>query len=114
MEVTAGPDIEQDLRDAVQAVLDRHLAKLGLERAEISLTEDHDGDPILLIEAFFSERNTLPTFDTRRLSSTKPGEDPVLLTNRELARAVLSRRHGVFPHLRLRIPDPEPARRRKA
>jgi len=111
-EIQAGPGVGDELRDAIRGVLDRHLAKLGLERAGITLTEDHDGDPMLLVEAFFSGKNALPTPDLRLRTSFDASDDPVWAARRDLVGAVGMRKPGMFPLLRLRIPDiTAPARR---
>jgi hypothetical protein len=112
--VSAGPGIADDLREAVRGVLDRRLSALGLEQAEITLTEGHDGDPMLLVEAFFSEQNGLPIPDFRRVKPPEIGDDPVWLARRELVGEVGSRLPGVFPLLRLRIPDTRAPLRRRA
>jgi hypothetical protein len=106
LEVQAGPGVSSDLREAIRIVLDRHLSKLGLELAKVSLTEDHDGDPMLLVEAFFSEDNRLPAPDLRRRSSYRDTTgDPVWAARRDLVGAVGPLLPGTFPLLRLRIPD---------
>jgi hypothetical protein len=114
LEVRVGPGIDADLGEAIRGVLDRRLSGLGLERAEITLTEDHDGEPMLLVEAFFSEENRLPAPDLRRPERPDTRDDPVWLARRELVGAVGSHLPGVFPLLRLRIPDADVMVRRKA
>lgn len=48
-------EVTDALQSAITAALHDHLAPYGLRSVEIRPETDHDGDPILLIEAHYGE-----------------------------------------------------------
>jgi hypothetical protein len=54
VKVTAEPDVPVSLRDGLGKVLRRRLAPLNLASAHMTLTESHDGLPMVLIETYFA------------------------------------------------------------
>ena len=51
-------DVSTAVRDAVRDVLVERIGAMGLRNVEVYAGQDHDGDPVLIVEAYydFSER----------------------------------------------------------
>jgi len=48
-------EVPEDLVRRIKAVLHQRLEPYGLDRVDVFPTEDHDGDPILMVEAHYAE-----------------------------------------------------------
>lgn len=78
------PNIEK----AIRRVLASRLKKFGFEDAEIAAGVDHDGDPVIFIDAHY------------RLTDEPVDPDATLATLMELRRKLIHDGEDRFPHLR--------------
>jgi hypothetical protein len=110
VKVTAEPDVPVSLRDGLGKVLRRRLAPLNLASAHMTLTESHDGLPMVLIETYFAGG----PFVTPPVSPEAVRAR--LDTDSELLGAAQAHWPGLMTHLRVRpsVPAPSSPRRRAA
>lgn len=79
-------------------MLTETLASYGMTGAVVSLADDADGEPVILIEARF------PSGGPKQVVRGDSVADALLRARRSLA-AEIGRLEDRFPHLRVRFPD---------
>ena len=90
-------DIRPDLSEAIEALVRRELGPFGVERVEVLDSEDHYGDPAILVLVHYCDADADPD----------PNVTSALITKlNDLLFARKERRFGYIEH---RVP--EPARR---
>jgi hypothetical protein len=80
--------IDERIIDTINTVLKARLASVGFERAEVHAGDDHDGDPVLFIDAYY------------RFSRTPFNSDAVFGLIGVLRDALEAIGETRFPHLR--------------
>ena len=86
--VTWNAPVSAEVKSAIDRILREKLARFGYESATIEPGEDHDGDPVLFIDAQYT------------LSEEPIDADAAFTAAAELGRKLLSLGEFRFPHLR--------------
>lgn len=98
MNVLARRGVSPAIKEAVRRILTETLGPYQLRGATVSLTEDADGEPVVLIEARFPSGGPKRPPDGRSVADT-------LLDARRLLAMEIGRLEDRFPHLRVRFAD---------
>lgn len=97
--------IRPELVEKIKAAMRESMGPFGLKEVEVRAGEDHDGDPVIFIDA---------TYD---LSETPIDTDVTYLLNSKMSRLLLDAGEIRFPHIRNRFHELQKVarpRRRKA
>ena len=82
------PPVTPEVKAAIEQILRKNLTRYGFVRATVEPGEDHDGDPVLFINAEY------------KLSEEPVDPEVTFATRSELDRKLIALGELRFPHLR--------------
>ncbi|WP_298958135.1 hypothetical protein [uncultured Methylobacterium sp.] len=97
------PDIEmtEPVHAAIEQTIRQELGSFGIERVESIETEDHDGDPTILVLVHYRDANAEPDPQVAAATITKVNDRLFQLDEPR------------FAHILHKVPDPAPCGRRR-